>query len=114
MRNRIVAACLPLFLPFLCLNAATIRGTARDTTGALLPGVTIEVTTPGAETKVAVTDGTGQYSVDVPPATYDVTFRLINFSSVRRTTSRCRSKRAPRSSSPASRPSRTSPTSTSR
>jgi hypothetical protein len=85
MRNRIVAACLPLFLPFLCLDAATIRGTARDTTGALLPGVTVEVTTPGAETKVAVTDGTGQYSVDVPSATYDVTFRLINFSSVRRT-----------------------------
>src|ERR1700754_1762818 len=86
MRNRIVAVFLPLLLPFLSLDAATIRGTARDTTGALLPGVTVEITPAlGAKTVVAVTDGMGAYSVEVPPATYDVTFRLINFSSVRRT-----------------------------
>ena len=84
MRMCIAAVCLPLILPF-SLYAATIRGTARDVTGALLPGVTVEVTAPEAKTVVAVTDAEGRFTVDVAPATYDVTFRLINFASVRRT-----------------------------
>ncbi len=83
MRTRIAAVCLPFVLSF-SLYAATIRGTARDVTGALLPGVTVEVTAPQMKTIVAVTDATGQYAVEVPPAAYEVTFRLINFASVRR------------------------------
>jgi len=66
-------------------DAATIRGVARDISGAPLPGVTVEVAVPAGKTIVAVTDKAGSYSVDVPPASYEVTFRLINFASVRRT-----------------------------
>src|SRR5437764_13033889 len=80
---RAVAICLPLLLPIRS-HAAMIRGTARDTSGALLPGVTVEVTPAGGKTIVAVTGGDGSFSVDVPSAAYDLTFKLINFASVRR------------------------------
>ena len=48
---------------------ATIAGVVRDSSGAVLPGVTVEATSPALTEKVrtAVTDGTGQYRIVTPP-----------------------------------------------
>jgi hypothetical protein len=65
----------------------TIAGVVRDTTGAVLPGVTVEASSPALIEKVrsAVTDGEGQYKiVELRPGVYNVTFTLPGFSTVRR------------------------------
>jgi hypothetical protein len=48
---------------------ASITGLVKDTSGAVLPGVTVEAASPALIEKVraVVTDGTGQYRiVDLP------------------------------------------------
>ena len=68
-------------------QAASISGVARDTSGAVLPGVTVEAASPALIEKVrsAVTDGEGQFRiVDLRPGTYVVTFTLTGFSTYRR------------------------------
>jgi hypothetical protein len=65
--------------------AQSLAGTVRDTSGAVLPGVTIEASSPALITKVrtGVTDDTGQYRIpDLPPGTYNVTFTLAGFATV--------------------------------
>ena len=57
------------------------------TSGAVLPGVTVEAASPALIEKVrsVVTDGTGQYRiVDLRPGAYTVTFTLPGFNTVRR------------------------------
>ena len=52
---------------------ATIAGTVRDASGAVLPGVTVEVASPALieKARTVVTDGVGQYRVvDLRPGTY--------------------------------------------
>jgi hypothetical protein len=74
-------------LPAIVWAQATITGTAKDTSGAVLPGVTVEATSPALIERVrsVVTDATGQYRiVDLRPGTYTVTFTLGGFSTVRR------------------------------
>ena len=59
----------------------------RDTSGAVLPGVTVEAASPALIEKVrsVATDASGQYKiVDLRPGTYTVTFTLTGFSIVRR------------------------------
>jgi hypothetical protein len=68
-------------------GSATIAGTVRDSTGGVLPGVTVEASSPALIEKVksVVTDGTGQYRVvDLRPGVYTVTFALTGFGSVKR------------------------------
>ena len=51
-------------------QSAAITGVARDTTGAVLPGVTVEAASSVLLEKIrsVTTDGTGQYSiVALPP-----------------------------------------------
>ena len=65
----------------------TIAGVTRDTSGAVLPGVSVEVSSPALieKTRLAVTDGAGQYTIiNLPIGTYDVTFTLPGFSAVKR------------------------------
>ena len=65
----------------------SIAGVVRDPSGGVLPGVTVEASSPALIEKVrsVVTDGTGQYQiVDLRPGTYTVTFRLTGFSVVQR------------------------------
>ncbi|MEO5740708.1 MAG: TonB-dependent receptor [Vicinamibacterales bacterium] len=64
-----------------------IAGIVRDTTGAVLPGVTVEAASPALIEKVrsVATDGEGRYTiVNLPPGTYVVTFTLGGFSTLRR------------------------------
>lgn len=81
-----VFACI-VSLPVAVLAQAVIAGTVRDPSGAVLPGVTVETTSPALIEKVrsAVTEGTGQYRVeDLRPGTYAVTFSLPGFNTFKR------------------------------
>ncbi len=64
---------------------SAIAGTVRDTSGGVLPGVTVEATSPALieRIRVTTTDAGGQYRVvDLRPGTYSVTFRLPGFATV--------------------------------
>jgi hypothetical protein len=66
---------------------ASITGVVRDSSGAVLPGVTVEATSPALIEKVrsVTTDGSGQYRIiTLPPGTYAVTFTISGFATVRR------------------------------
>jgi hypothetical protein len=92
MRQRAIAVLLTLgilTIPTLTYAQAlgTIAGAVKDASGAVLPGVTIEASSPALIEKVrtVVTDGAGQYRVaNLPPGTYTVTFTLPGFSTVKR------------------------------
>jgi carboxypeptidase family protein len=76
-----------LLLPAAAYAQASITGVVRDTSGAVLPGVTVEASSPALIEKVrsAVTDGSGQFRVEnLQPGTYTVVFTLPGFSTVRR------------------------------
>jgi hypothetical protein len=65
----------------------TIAGSVKDPSGAVLPGVTVEASSPALIEKVrsVVTDGTGRYRlVNLPPGTYTVSFALPGFNTTRR------------------------------
>src|SRR5207249_1159024 len=64
-----------------------IAGVVKDNTGAVLPGVTVEASSPALLEKVrsVVTDGEGNYKIlDLRPGEYTVTFTLPGFSSFKR------------------------------
>ena len=66
---------------------ASITGVVRDTSGAVLPGVTVEASSPALieQSRSVVSDGAGQYRlVDLRAGTYVVTFTLPGFATVRR------------------------------
>ena len=68
-------------------STGAIAGDVRDSTGAVLPGVTVEAASPALIEKVrtVVSDSQGQYKiVDLRPGTYSVTFTLPGFSGVKR------------------------------
>src|SRR6267143_106825 len=76
-----------LLIPTTAHAQASITGTVQDTSGAVLPGVSVEATSPELIEKVrtAVTDGTGQYRIeDLRPGTYTVTFTLQGFNTLKR------------------------------
>ena len=78
--------CLVLF-PAAAYAQASIAGVARDSSGAVLPGVTVEAASPALIEKVrsVTTDGTGQFKiVDLRPGTYSVTFTLPGFNTFKR------------------------------
>ena len=63
----------------LAQGASGIAGAVRDASGAVLPGVTVEASSPALIEKVrsVVTDREGQYRiVGLPPGVYVVTFSL--------------------------------------
>jgi Carboxypeptidase regulatory-like domain len=68
-------------------QATGIAGVVRDTSGAILPGVTVEAASPALieRSRTAVSDAQGQYKIlDLRPGTYTVTFTLSGFSAVKR------------------------------
>ncbi|MEO8257742.1 MAG: TonB-dependent receptor [Acidobacteriota bacterium] len=83
----LVLACLAVSIVSSAQGLGTIAGVVRDSSGAVLPGVTVEVASPALIEKVrsVVTDGSGQYSViSLPVGTYTVTFTLPGFSTSKR------------------------------
>jgi hypothetical protein len=86
-RAAIAAALIIMVVPSLASAQASIAGTVKDTPDALLPGVTVEASSPALIEKVrtAVTDGTGQYRIEnLRPGIYTVKFVLTGFSTVSR------------------------------
>ena len=82
-----IALTLLLLTPALARAQSSITGAVRDVSGGVLPGVTVEATSPVLieKSRTAITDGTGQYRiVDLRPGTYTVTFTLTGFSPVKR------------------------------
>jgi hypothetical protein len=82
-----VLAGLLVLAPAAAWAQATITGTVRDTSGAVLPGVTVEASSPSLIEKVrtTTTDGNGQYRiVDLRAGEYTVSFSLQGFSTVKR------------------------------
>src|SRR5436309_9177349 len=68
-------------------QASGIAGAVKDTSGAVLPGVTVEAASPALIEKVrsVVTDGEGRFNiVDLRPGTYVVTFTLTGFNTFKR------------------------------
>ena len=68
-------------------QSSAIAGTVKDSSGALLPGVTVQASSPALieKTRSAVTDGSGRYQIiQLKPGTYQVTFALTGFGTVNR------------------------------
>jgi hypothetical protein len=88
MRGFRVAAILGLLLlPAASYAQSSLAGVAKDTSGGILPGVTVEASSPALIEKVrtVTTDAAGQYKiVDLRPGTYTVTFSLTGFSQIKR------------------------------
>ena len=73
--------------PAFAQQRASIVGVVQDSSGAVMPGVTVEASSPALieQVRSAVTDGAGRYSIiDLRPGTYTVTFTLPGFHSVKR------------------------------
>jgi hypothetical protein len=76
-----------LVIPHTALAQAVIAGSVKDTSGAVLPGVTVEAASPVLIEKVrsAVSDGNGVFRIeDLRPGTYTVTFTLPGFATLKR------------------------------
>ncbi|HVZ20102.1 MAG TPA: carboxypeptidase regulatory-like domain-containing protein [Vicinamibacterales bacterium] len=84
---RLAVALLFALIPASAFAQSSLAGAVKDTSGAVLPGVTVEASSPALIEKVrsVITDATGQYKiVDLRPGTYTVTFSLTGFSTVKR------------------------------
>ena len=92
MARRILARTLMAFAGAMLLSAAAyaqsgITGVVKDTTGAAMPGVTVEASSDVLIEKVksAVSDGDGNYRIaDLRPGTYSVSFTLPGFKTFKR------------------------------
>jgi hypothetical protein len=79
-------SCL-LVIPSVAFAQGAIAGQVKDASGAVLPGVTVEASSPVLieKTRTVVSDGSGNYRIeDLRPGTYSVTFTLTGFSTVKR------------------------------
>ena len=92
MASRGIAAAIcvalgTLLLPTAARAQSTIAGVVRDTSGAVLPGVTVEASSDVLieRARSVITDAAGQYKiVDLRPGVYIVTFTLTGFQTFRR------------------------------
>ena len=76
-----------VLVPALARAQSVFTGTVKDTSGAVMPGVTVEAASPVLIEKVksAITDENGQYRiVDLRPGTYTLTFTLPGFNTIAR------------------------------
>src|SRR5262252_5795586 len=76
-----------LALPATAHAQSAFAGVVKDATGAVLPGVTVEASSPVLIEKVrsATTDANGLYRIEhLRPGTYTITFNLPGFSAVKR------------------------------
>jgi hypothetical protein len=86
----VLMVCVALLVPAVAAaqgEGASIVGQVQDASGALIPGVTVETSSPVLIEKMrtAVTDAAGRYAIiNLRPGSYVVTFSLTGFSTVRR------------------------------
>ena len=74
-------------------QSSGIAGVVRDSSGAVMPGVTVEASSPALieKSRTVSTDTQGRYNiVDLRPGTYTVIFTLTGFSTVSAKRSCCR------------------------
>ena len=86
---RFVGAILAVLVmaPSAAFAQAAITGIVKDSSGGVLPGVTVEAASPALIEKVrsVVTDGAGVYRIEnLRPGTYAVTFSLPGFNKFKR------------------------------
>ena len=88
---QVVRVCMALafvaLLPAMVHAQTSITGTIRDASGAVLPGVTVEASSPALieKTRSVVTDSEGRYNIiDLRPGSYTVNFTLTGFNALRR------------------------------
>src|SRR5688500_12130945 len=82
-----VLAAAIVLLPSLAFAQATLTGTVKDASGAVMPGVTVTAASDVLieKTRTAVTDSSGQYRIiDLRPGIYTLTFTLEGFTTVMR------------------------------
>src|SRR5258707_565847 len=82
-----VGACLPAPGWAQSTTTGAIAGIVKDTSGAVLPGVTVEASSPALieKTRSVATDAQGNYKItDLRPGTYTVTISLTGFSTLKR------------------------------
>ena len=87
LRPALIVVSALLAMPASAFAQASIAGLVKDASGAVLPGVTVEASSPVLieKTRTAVTDQSGQYRIiDLRAGTYAVTFTLGGFSTVKR------------------------------
>src|SRR5713101_4576762 len=87
LRSSLVATMWMLAASGPALAQSAISGVVKDASVAVLPGVTVTVSSPALieKSKSTVSDGSGQYRiVDLRPGTYVVSFELTGFQSIRR------------------------------
>jgi hypothetical protein len=82
-----VAASLALTAPVAAqtqITTAVIEGVVVDSSGAVLPGVDVEIRNVETNfTRSLVTDGNGRFvALQLPPGRYTVTFKLANFATI--------------------------------
>ena len=73
------------FLPDVAIAQSQINGVIRDESGGVLPGVTVEASSPVLIEKVrtAVSDDQGRYNIiDLRPGVYRISFTLTGFNTV--------------------------------
>src|SRR5215217_8449230 len=93
MRLRLLVASVAGVLAVLAVPSAAraqsaIAGAVKDTSGAVLPGVTVEAASDVLieRSRSVTTDGAGQFKiVDLRPGVYTVTFTLTGFQTMKRT-----------------------------
>ena len=79
-----VLLAIALASPGYSQSTGTVAGTVIDETGGVLPGVTVDLHAGASEITV-VTEGNGAYRIEnVPPGPAEISFKLINFTAVRR------------------------------
>lgn len=81
----LVAGCAALLLPATARAQSAIAGQVTDSTGLVLPGVTVEAASPALieGSRTSVTDGQGRYTIDgLRPGSYKVTFSISGFATL--------------------------------
>src|SRR5215468_12248424 len=86
----VLAACLMASTAFAqgggASTTGSINGKVADTSGGVLPGVTVSATSPSSMgVQSSVTDSGGNYRFPgLPPGTYTLTFELPGFNTLKR------------------------------
>ncbi len=87
MTRALLHGVLSILVPAAASAQASIAGTVRDSSGAVLMGVSVEAASPALIEKIraTTTDDAGRYAIlDLRPGTFTVTFSLPGFTTLTR------------------------------